>query len=42
MRDKLAIGLVRLAFGLFYLTVLGLVVGIPVGLLFLLIHFLLP
>ncbi len=42
MRGKLAIGVAWLAYGLFYLTVLGLVVGIPVGLLFLLIHVLLP
>ena len=42
MRDRLALGIARLAYGLFYLTVLALVAGIPICLLILLFHVLLP
>jgi hypothetical protein len=42
IRDRLAIGLARLAYGLFYLAVVSLVVGVPIGLVFLLFRGVLP
>jgi len=42
LRAKLALAIAWLAYGLFYLTVLALVVGIPIGLMVFLAHILLP
>jgi hypothetical protein len=42
IRDRLAIGLAWLAYGLFYVAVVSLVVGVPIGLEFLLFRGVLP
>lgn len=41
-RGLLAVAIAWLAYGLFYLAILALVIGIPIGLLIFLAHVLLP